>query len=52
MQIWTPKEIGKAVAICNAPIDQDINHIGTIEVDTKGNTQLEHGTIIIVNGVI
>ena len=49
MQIFTPKEIGKAVAICSENVDiKEYKHNGIIEVDIGDNSQLESGQIIII----
>jgi len=47
IQLWTPKEIGKACAVIS--ISWNIpHHNGTQEIDTGGNEQLEGGQIIII----
>jgi hypothetical protein len=51
MQIWTPKELGRAVAICHQTIKRDIDHNGTQKVDTGDNAQLEDGQIIIITDI-
>ena len=49
LQIWTPKEIGRATAIC--PISFDMSNYNTIDIDTKDNSQLTDGHIIIISDI-
>ncbi len=48
IQIFTPRQLGKACAV--VPLSWEIK-AHTVEVDTGGNSQLEHGQIIIITDI-
>lgn len=49
LQIWTPRETGKATAVCS--LSFDLSEYKSIEVDTKDNAQLKEGQIIIITDI-